>query len=85
MPPDEPDLGVAPGTVKAAMWGVAFLDLMGYSEDLLATDLFPPPAEEAVADASPGFANCCGVTPGVRTISVPAAKRSSTRGGNRAK
>lgn len=36
------DLGVEPGTVKVAMWGGAFLDLMGYRRQLVATDLFPP-------------------------------------------
>jgi len=47
-PPDEPDFGIPPGKLKAAMWGVAFLDLMGYSEELLTTDVFPPPTDEAV-------------------------------------
>jgi hypothetical protein len=38
---DSADLGVTPGNVKCAMWGVAFLDLMGYREQLLSTDVFP--------------------------------------------
>jgi hypothetical protein len=42
----EGDFGVPPEGAKIAMWGVAFLDLLGYQEDLAATDVFPPPPKD---------------------------------------
>jgi hypothetical protein len=43
------ELGVGSGKAKIAMWGVAFLDLMGYREQLLATNIFPPPTDQSEA------------------------------------
>ena len=46
---ERPDLGVTQANITFAMWGVAFLDLMGYREQLAAADVFPAPTDKAEA------------------------------------
>jgi hypothetical protein len=39
------DFGAPENGAKYGLWGVAFLDLLGYSEELMATDVLPPPSK----------------------------------------